>query len=196
MFEYSVLNVKCKISVLFPAILLVLLIGDQSGVAGISFLAACLHEMGHISAAYSLRLPPKELYVSFFGMRMILTDDDTINDIDRCLIALAGPFTYALFSVVLPFFGMQTTALIHGLIASFHLLPVFPLDGGVCVNSLLACTRLSLTTQRYISEITFWLTWILMMLLSIYLCLDSDRNITLAIVCGYLLCLKLFCKFN
>lgn len=142
--------IKMKHPVLTLGIWYWMLAHDSLGIVRISFLAAILHECGHILAwiLYKKSLP--ELSVSFYGISMHMKQLDCTVE-QELLLALAGPCFNLLFA------GLGWLLLLHKasywcwfftvtniLMAGFNLLPVFQLDG----KRIFACIKIILERQR------------------------------------------------
>lgn len=115
--------------------------------ATIIFLAALLHEMGHLAAMAACRAEMTEIALEPMGAR-IAYDGMKTSYIDDLRIAMAGPLFNLLFCVVgiivFVFFKSEYVLLFvlsHLALAMANLLPVSFLDGGnmlyaaVCIKS-------------------------------------------------------------
>lgn len=117
-------------------------------------LFAFIHELGHLLCGLVLGLKPKSLKIMPFGVCVefsIISKDyhkkcwkGNILDIKKIIIALAGPITNLLIVWVCLLIGNEIkgfdfTNIIYAnvLIAIFNLLPIYPLDGGRCLKSIL-----------------------------------------------------------
>ncbi len=196
MLNITIGGIRCKLSLLFPAVLLYLLYLDQSGMTLFCFSAAFIHEGGHLLAAYVLRNRPKELVISCFGMRLVMNDSLLCSASDETMIAFAGPAVNVIASLV--FFALPVDPLyakIHLIMAVFNLLPIIPLDGGRAVRALLVDRLYPLHGKR-IETVIFFAVWLPLVALGIGLMLHPIHNVTLLIVSLYLLFIKLFYNGN
>lgn len=196
MLEYRYGGMCCKLSLLFPAVFLSLLLMDHSGTAVLGFTAAILHESGHLLMLALLKERPREIVISFFGMRLLLSDHTLEDPVKLLMVSLAGPAVNALCSVLLfTFSGHSVFAMLHAALGVINLLPILPLDGGQALFAWLS-TRLTEERCRVLFEVLFWCVWIPLTLLGIAMLLLPTPNITLCLLCVYLGCLKLFYKWN
>lgn len=100
------------------------------------FLAAAVHEAGHIAALRLQGIRIRQLRVGFFGA---VLETEPMAPGQELLCALAGPGAGAavlLFSRLLPW-----TALCAMGQTVFNLLPVYPLDGGRAIRAGSALLR-------------------------------------------------------
>ncbi len=197
MYKRIIGGTVCRISMLFPAVLLYLMILDPEGYALAGFAAAAIHECGHLLMLYILRIRPKELTLSFFGMRLILPDDHTMGTTQMMLVALAGPLTNLLFAVLSCIWRTDGILIsIHLVLAVLNLLPILPLDGGQAVYSILIRMFTDDIKARKILRLLFWFIWIPLCLLSIALVFHPPHNISLSILCLYVFLMRVFYKEN
>ena len=96
-----------------------------------------IHEMGHWLMARHLGLHPElPVLIPFLG-GFVLTDAESANDWERALVALAGPATGTLGSVLFTLGGflvnsgtLVTLGTVGLILNLLNLLPVLPFDGG------------------------------------------------------------------
>ena len=195
MLNVTISGIHCRLSLLFPAVLLYLLYTDQSGLSLFCFSAAIIHESGHLMAAYILSAKPKELTVSCFGMRLRVSDS-LQHPSQEVLIALAGPLMNLMHSVLLYVLPVNTIyAKLHIVMVVFNLLPVLPLDGGRILHAVIFDLFQPLIVAR-IETVVFACAFVPLFVLGGWLALTPPHNITLLIVGVYLLILKVFYNGN
>ena len=140
--------------VLLCGVVYLLLYFDASGFLRLGLLAAILHELGHI-LVYCIQqrhLPVIEVTMTGFCMR---TAGERLSPRQRFVLAAAGPAVNFALAGVWALRLSQTTT-IRGsafwaanlLTGLFNLLPIPPLDGGVCRGALAAKIRKVHTTRR------------------------------------------------
>lgn len=132
-------GVRLRLSLLFPASVIVILSLDDSGVAALCLLAALIHEGGHVAAMLLLHDTPSCITLGVFGMRVERRPNSVCGYSARCIVSLAGPLANAACAVLLT----GEAALVHAVLAVFHILPVISLDGGEALYALLC---------RYLTE--------------------------------------------
>ena len=120
---------------IFLTVLWIVLYRDTSGLVRIGFLAALLHECGHILAWILLTGKLPVLRLSLLGIGLD-TGGEMLRPIQLLLLAAAGPLTNGLLCL-LTLEAMQIRAsywgfffaAANGLLAIFNLLPFGMLDG-------------------------------------------------------------------
>lgn len=110
------------------------------------FCIVLIHELGHVAVAREVGWKVTEVQLLPFGGVATVEDDITSEPLDEIVVALAGPFmNVAMIFISFLFWwcGLWTTEWTsffmksNILIAGFNLLPIWPLDGGRIVQSLL-----------------------------------------------------------
>lgn len=138
MLEWLLGGVRLRLSLLFPASVIVMLSLDNSGMAALCLTAALIHEGGHAVAMLLLRDAPSCITLGVFGMRVERRRSSPCGYPARCIVSLAGPLANAACAVLMT----GDAALVHAVLALLHVLPVTSLDGGEALYALLCC-RLS-----------------------------------------------------
>ncbi|MBP1930414.1 M50 family metallopeptidase [Ammoniphilus resinae] len=155
------------------------------------FTLVVIHELGHIFAALACGWRVRSMELLPFGGVAQVDESGSTNTKDEIIVALAGPFMN--FLMILMALIFQNTHFwdakwcqffIQGnlLIASFNLLPIWPLDGGKIVQALL-CSWYS-----FYRSVRLTILWsILMILFLFFLSFFIPAKINLIVICVYLL---------
>ena len=111
-------------------------------------LSIIIHEIGHVLAARSLKIPIRRIHLYLFGGMAELQHRPS-KPLHEAWIALAGPLASLILAAIswgiyefylnenlLPYYLFRFLALINLLISLFNLIPIFPLDGGRIARSL------------------------------------------------------------
>ena len=110
------------------------------------FLLMFIHEMGHVAIAKLLNHKVKDIYVYPFGFSATIQHLNHMNPIDIVLILIGGIGFHFVFPILFKFLYdfeyisyvyYQYMIQINDSILLFNLLPIFPLDGGRFLFSLL-----------------------------------------------------------
>ena len=189
MLEWRLGGVRCRVSLLFPALVTALLLIQPDGLAVSCLLASLIHEGGHLLAMLTLGVPPCACTLGAFGMRMNI-DNQLVNYKKNLLISLAGPLTNGVVAVILFWLHAYDAAMVHLVLAALNLLPTAALDGGeilrcgLCLLGLDRCTRWALRLSSVLvllplAAISGWL-------------FVQEKNWTLLIVSAYLVVMVFF----
>ena len=95
-------------------------------------IASVIHEFGHIFALYILQIRPKSIRFELFGMRI---DSENMNSRQEFICALAGPV--AGFMVLSIARWIPRIAVCAFFQSVCNMLPIYPLDGGRALSSIL-----------------------------------------------------------
>lgn len=190
MLEGHMLGVRCRVSLLFPALVTGLLLAQPDSLALICVLASAIHEGGHLLAMLAVGCPPSCCTIGAFGVRLEMSDRQP-NYWQHIGISLAGPAINFLSAGMLFLLSRPLSATIHLVLAGLNLLPVAALDGGQICRCVLY-----LVGQPYQAE--RWLRWLSaavllpMAAVAFWLFLSQKGNVTLLIVSVYLVALIFF----
>ena len=111
------------------------------------FVLVIIHEMGHVTAAWSYGWTIRKIELLPFGGVAIMDEWGNTSVKEEIVVALAGQFHHIwmiLLSYLFYLLGWwnqeSTEYFIKGnmIIATFNLLPIYPLDGGRILQSLLS----------------------------------------------------------
>ena len=162
-------------------------------------LFAFLHEMGHMIAGLLLGFKPYNIEIMPVGLSVAFSSNEknyntkikkgTLINIKKAIIAMAGPMTNIIITIVFIIFNfgqLDKELIIYAniLIAIFNLIPIYPLDGGRIIKEILCilCGRRKAST--YVNIISNTCIIILTAICSIailYL-----RNIAIICILAYL----------
>ena len=191
MLEGHIAGVRCRVSLLFPALLTGLLLAQTDSLAVTCVLASAMHEGGHLLAMIALGCPPRVCTLGAFGMRIEMDAERLVGYRRNAFISFAWQLINLLVAPILWLCGCVSAAMVHLTLAAFNLLPAAALDGGQILRCAFCLAGKEVQADR-------WLRWLsAMMLLSLavsafWLFLSGRGNGTLLIVSGYLIALIFF----
>lgn len=190
MLEFSVCGVRCRLSLLFPALLTALLLCQPEGAAVSCVLASLVHEGGHLLAMVLVGVPPEDCTLSAFGAR-IRMNHQKIGYKENILISLAGPLANGLSAGLLLWWGRLVPAVAHLTLALLNLLPSAALDGGQILRCGLCLMGLEPLAHRVVRVLS---AAVLLALATgaLLLFFRGSGNLSLLVVCGYLSLLTFF----
>ena len=193
MLEWRIGGVRCRLSLLFPALITALLLWQPDGLTVSCLLASLIHEGGHLAAMLAVGVPPHRCTLGAFGMRIDLRNT-LVGYGSHIAISLAGPLANGVAAVVLFLLRSPQAAMVHLLLAGVNLLPAAALDGGELLYyglCLLGMEHLADSLLRFTSALVL----LPLAAVSIWLFIEN-RNPTLLIVSGYLVTLIIFSEKN
>lgn len=124
-------------------------------------LFALVHELGHMFTGILLKLKPKSLNIMPFGISINFEDYGYIelHERKKIIIAFSGPainFIIALISYIFPIFNETKELIIYCniLIGLFNLIPMYPLDGGRILKSIIKMKSSEEKTDKIVNEIS------------------------------------------
>ncbi|WP_227396743.1 site-2 protease family protein [Jeotgalibacillus aurantiacus] len=161
------------------------------------FFYICLHEIGHVLAAWLLGWKIEKVALLPFGGQMQARGILDREILEEAVVTLSGPFVNVLIIAILSTFfqdwsGFQESIKMNLQLLVFNLLPIWPLDGGrlvylfaasflpfkkanlwVCRISLFGIALLFLM----ILQQSFQLQWVLLLGYTLFCCLDHLKNL-------------------
>lgn len=134
---------------LLPLIIWLIITGQFANYA-LLFISLGLHEFGHLLVAYLLGVKVKSCVIMPYGGEILYATKWKITKKQQFMIALAGPI-FTLFVFCITFFLPQSLSeplqTIQILLLLINLLPIWPLDGGRCVEIIWSGKNSLLTTK-------------------------------------------------
>lgn len=190
-----------KVNLKIFVFIIIFWITRQIEIYGILMLFAFFHELGHLFAGIILGFKPKSLSINPVGLSIafhVKVDDynervrkGNILAVKKLIIALMGPAVNFLIVIVfmlfdLDFFYIRREFVIYSniLIGLFNLIPVYPLDGGRILKSLLHIVVGLQKSYEYINVVSNVCVVMLTFFSSIivfYL-----KNLSVVVIIGYL----------
>ncbi len=180
--------------------LILLYFTRQIEIYSIIMIFILIHEVGHLLAGLFLKMKLIKLTLMPLGFSAeFKIESSDYNhkifksnklEIKRLIVAIAGPITNILIIILTCFLKIdeelkQKIIYSNLLITIFNLLPIYPLDGGRVVKSLLNLLVDRETSYMYINRITNITLFFIIFVFSILI--YYLKNITLLFILGYLL---------
>lgn len=187
--NFELFSIRFKVPFLSVAVMSCVLILDESFKVCACFIAAIIHECGHLIAMYITGKRPKSIKVSLFDI--CIQADTHRGDMNDLFITLSGPVFNLLFAAVLYPFSFKLFAC-NIVIAVFNLLPVETFDGGHALKVMLNTVLNEKTTDILIKILTF-IILIPLFITGLVVLMFSKYNYSLLLISLYLVAI-LFIK--
>lgn len=193
---FSVKSCKVSISFLFVAALAFFLLQDKSGAALPAFLAAIVHESGHLIVLCLFGTGISQVRFTPFGIDMVKEGNTSRSYSKDAAISFAGPVANLIAALICTLFhsdSLNRFILANWIFMGFNLLPIEPLDGGQALYSLLCRKTAENHAAKVVSVVSFAVLTPLAVL-GFLAVLQSAWNYSLLLVCGYLMLLLILKK--
>ncbi len=191
MLEKTWSGITFRLSLLFPASVIVLMSFNDGNFILLCLLASLLHEAGHALAMLIVHDHPRRVTMGIFGICIERDVGYYLGYRKAAFVSLAGPLVNVFCFTVFWRLRQPTAAVIHAGLALFNLLPITSLDGGEALYALL-CFSMSEERARRILRTVSLLAIFPIAVVGFYLLLSESRNFTLLLMSGYLLLLLFF----
>ncbi len=188
--RFKLLGTEIYISFLFAAVVTVLLATDRTGLILPALFAIVMHELGHLFAMWATECAPKR--IKLIPASVQITNSFSKQYKNDIIIAVCGPLVNFIlfFTLYFNYFAFKNEntlyyALINLLIGIFNSLPVWGLDGGTVLFSILA-KRYDLNRATLTVKIITFITAIGVIVGAVVLTIRGKLNLSLYIVGIYL----------
>jgi len=190
--RFFIKGVEIRLDFLFTASVTVLMCFNTGDEIRYGILFSILHEFGHLFAIVACGERPETVRFGIFGMTIIRKSDITQDYKKEFITAISGPlmnfFLSLIFCGLFALLRKETLlkcAMINLAIGLFNITPVFSLDGGRALESVLSqrlpCDR----CERIIKAVS--VTFLVpMTALGFYILIKSGYNFTFLAISIYL----------
>ena len=152
-------NLRVRINIQIFIVMIVLALTKQIEIYAWLMLFALLHELAHMIAGLCLKLKPKALSIEPFGIGIEFEDFENTEK-NKIIIATAGPALNIILAILFSFINIKHQNLIINiniLLAICNLLPIYPLDGGRILKSVIRIKHEKQTAEDIVNKISNFL---------------------------------------
>lgn len=147
------------------------------------------HEIGHLLAGIILKVKPEKIEIMPCGLSISFYKNVTNCKIKELIIVLAGPITSALLAILsqnIKFAYIMKEEAVYSniLILLFNLIPIYPLDGGRIIKTILDVKLKNNKNNNIINKINYIAIIILTIISSIGV--FYYKNFAIFLICIFL----------
>lgn len=120
--------------------IIIFIFTNQIGLYAIFILLVLIHELSHMIAGIAMGLNPRKFMIMPFGFKIVFEEFKNTHNIElkKMTIAMAGPTVNLLLMIISIALKLHSNIIYANLIiALFNLIPIYPLDGGRIIKSIL-----------------------------------------------------------
>ena len=191
---------KFRIDLKIFILAILFFITNQIKIYAMIMLFAIIHEFGHLLAGILLGMKPTKIEIKPFGVAIDfdITRRDYTNkikkgnllEIKKIFVAFAGPFTNGLIIIMLIFFNKiyfddydkMIIIFSNMTLIIFNILPIYPLDGGRMLKSIIYIFKGKHIAEKYIYRISYTTLIIITIMSSIAILYLKNIAIFLVII--------------
>lgn len=185
--------------------LILFYITGQLGEYAVIVILAFVHELGHLLAGIILGMKPAKLELKPYGISISfkINPNDynkkiakgNLLELKKAIVACAGPVTNLIIIIItlnlrLNIFTSLLIIYSNILLIIFNLIPMYPLDGGRIVKSLIYLFLGKKKAEKYTNNISFIFLIIVTFMGSVATFYFENMAIFLIIICLWLIYIK------
>lgn len=191
---------KFRIDLKIFILVILFFITNQIKIYAMIMVFAIIHEFGHLFAGILLGMKPSKIEIKPFGVSMdfditrkdyhIKIGKGNLLEIKKIFVALAGPITNVFIMIILmlyPIFNFKESDKMIMIFSNitliiFNILPMYPLDGGRILKSMIYIIKGKHIAEKYIYIISYTTLIIITIISSIAILYLKNIAIFLAVI--------------
>lgn len=174
------MRIKVDVKIFFIIILYIFM--QSTKIFALTFIFILLHELGHLVTGITIGLKIKKINIHISGLSVEFENYGKQRNANKIAVDIAGPLINIITLVIAIIIKQEEIAYINLLLAIVNLLPIYPLDGGQILRTLLRTRFTYKETINYIESISQYTLIILTAIASCYLLIGKNIGIFIAIL--------------
>ena len=175
---------KIKVDLKIFLIIILYILTKNIELFAMSFIFILLHELGHAITGVILGLKIKKININVLGLSIEFENYGKERINNKIIIDMAGPVINIISFIIAVILKKEEIVYINILLAIINLLPIYPLDGGRIVKSILCLIKTRKDSYIFTNKISnmtlFLITFISSILIYYY------KNWAMLVVLTYL----------
>ncbi len=174
------MRIKVDVKIFFIIVLYIFM--QSTRIFALTFIFILLHELGHLVTGITIGLKIKKINIHISGLSVEFENYGKQKNANKIVVDIAGPLINIIALVIAIIIKQEEIAYINLLLAIVNLLPIYPLDGGRILKTLLRTRFTYKETINYIESISQYTLIILTAIASCYLLIGKNIGIFIAIL--------------
>lgn len=174
------MRIKVDVKIFFIIILYIFM--QSTKIFALTFIFILLHELGHLVTGITIGLKVKKINIHISGLSVEFENYVKQRNANKIVVDIAGPLINIIALVIAIIIKQEEIAYINLLLAIVNLLPIYPLDGGQILRTLLRKRFTYKETINFIESISQYTLIILTAIASCYLLIGKNIGIFIAIL--------------
>ena len=174
------MRIKVDVKIFFIIILYIFM--QSKKIFALTFIFILLHELGHLVTGITIGLKVKIINIHISGLSVEFENYGKQRNANKIVVDIAGPLINIIALVIAIIIKQEEIAYINLLLAIVNLLPIYPLDGGQILRTLLRKRFTYKETINFIESISQYTLIILTAIASCYLLIGKNIGIFIAIL--------------
>lgn len=174
------MRIKVDVKIFFIIILYIFM--QSTKIFALTFIFILLHELGHLVTGITIGLKVKKINIHISGLSVEFENYGKQRNANKIVVDIAGPLINIIALVIAIIIKQEEIAYINLLLAIVNLLPIYPLDGGQILRTLLRKRFTYKETINFIESISQYTLIILTAIASCYLLIVKNIGIFIAIL--------------
>ena len=174
------MRIKVDVKIFFIIILYIFM--QSTKIFALTFIFILLHELGHLVTGITIGLKVKKINIHISGLSVEFENYGKQRNANKIVVDIAGPLINIIALVIAIIIKQEEISYINLLLAIVNLLPIYPLDGGQILRTLLRKRFTYKETINFIESISQYTLIILTAIASCYLLIGKNIGIFIAIL--------------